>query len=107
MVDFPLTENASKSPVLSRDRHVLGVICVLGYSLSVYAESLRFRQSVTNPIYKVYPSGPIFPALADKSPRKFQHTFERSAKVRRTGIAIRWDYTPCVLDSRVNRPQTR
>jgi hypothetical protein len=107
MLHFPLAENASKSPVLSRDRPVLGVVSVLGYSLSVYAESVRFRQSVINPIYKVYPSEPISPALADKSPRKFQRKFERNAKVRRTGIAIRWDCTPCVLDFRVNRPQIR
>ena len=107
MLRFPLAEDASKSPVLSWDRPVLGVICVLGYSLSVYAESLRFVHSLDNPISKVYPSEPISPVSADKSPRKFQRKFERSAKVRRTGIAIRWDCTPCVLDSRVNRPQTR
>ena len=80
---------------------------MLGYSLSVYAESVRFIQSEINPIYKLYLSETISPASADKSPRKSQRKFERNAKVRRTGIAIHWDYTPCVLDSRVNRPRIR
>ena len=80
---------------------------MLVYSLSVYAESVRFRHSLNNPIYKVYPSQPISQASADKSPRKFQRKFERNAKVRRTGIAIHLDCTPYALDFRVNRPQTR
>lgn len=76
------------------------MILVVGYSVGVYAESVRFRQSVSNPIYKVYRAQATLPALVDTVPRKFQRKFGRNAKVLRSGITIRWDCTPCVPDSR-------
>ena len=79
------------------------MILVVGYSVSVYAESVRFRQSVNNLIYKVYRVQATLLALVDIVPRKFQRKFGRNAKVLRICITIRWDCTPYVPDSRAYR----